>query len=78
MECLYQVVEVSFSPLDPTQSEFGIAATVMYDECTVVLAAVYHISCNRMAVTALAALCNRLKLDPIHLPDVVYDFLAQM
>ena len=77
MECLYQVVESKFPLSDHPQSEYGIAATVMQDGCVVVLASVHHICPDLSAITQLAQICNQLKLDPAHLPDIVNDFLAQ-
>ncbi|MGI5895866.1 MAG: DUF6514 family protein [Oscillospiraceae bacterium] len=37
---------------------------------------VEHISSNRLLVEQLVSLCNQEKLEPIHLPGVVDDFLA--
>ena len=77
MECHYKVVKSMFVK-DPTDSdEYGIAATVVYNGCTVVLTSVHRISGNLSAVTRLAKLCNQLEVSPIHLQDIVDDFLAQ-
>ena len=45
------------------------------DGTATVLAAVRDITEDREAISGLVLLCNRLKLSPIHLFDVVEDFL---
>ena len=74
----YKVVK-STCPNDPdVPAEYGIAASAIYDGCTVILSSVHHLSRDPDAVTALADFCNRLELDPLHLADVVEDFLGQL
>lgn len=37
---------------------------------------IYDISVSKYAVEALVLKCNRYHLNPIHLKDVIYDFLS--
>lgn len=54
----------------------GIAYTVygIQNEQT----AIEDVACNKPSIEKLIALCNRMSLSPIHLPDVVQDFLADV
>lgn len=53
---------------------YGIAAYAE-DEQTCI-ARLRDITSDKTALAELASLCNRLQLSPIHLHDVVEDFLA--
>lgn len=56
---------------------YGIAARVLCDseQNNVTVASVPDISTDMAEVDALVARCNRLALSPVHLNDVVEDFL---
>ncbi len=55
---------------------YGIAAVVMYDDIPAILDSIVDLSTNAAAVAMLVENCNMLALDPIHLRDVVYDFVT--
>ncbi len=55
---------------------YGIALTEKVDDCTIVLRTISDISPLKNAVEQLIELCNELYLDPIHLDDIIEDFLA--
>ena len=76
MKCTYQVVQSIYPHISEAPQTYGIAATTTYDECIVVLISVHDICQDLLAITKLVELCNQLQLDPIHLQDVVDDFLA--
>ena len=76
MKCTYQVVQSTYPHISEATHIYGIAVTTNYDECIVVLSSVYEICQDFAAITRLVELCNQLRLDPIHLQDVVDDFLA--
>ena len=53
---------------------YGIAAYAEGDPACV--ARLHDITSDKNALTELVLLCNRLQLSPIHLYDVVEDFLT--
>ena len=55
---------------------FGIAVVEEYDGITTILESISDISSNIKPVKRLVEVCNNLQLDPIHLQDVISDFLA--
>ena len=56
---------------------YGIAARLPHDseQDGITIAAILDVSTDGEAVDALVARCNRLALSPVHLNDVVEDFL---
>ncbi|MBQ9086459.1 MAG: hypothetical protein IJY47_04660 [Clostridia bacterium] len=60
---------------DCTQASYGIE--VYEGETGVLITSICDISCNRQRVVRLADQCNRLALSPIHLRDVIEDFLLE-
>lgn len=76
MKCTYQVVQSTYPYISEAPRTYGIAATTTYDGCMVVLESVHDICQDFAAITKLAEVCNQLQLDPIHLQDVVDDYLA--
>lgn len=56
---------------------YGIALTEKVDDRTIILRTISDISLLKNAVEQLVKLCNELYLDPIHLDDVIEDFLAE-
>ena len=57
---------------------FGIALFTRNGNRSKLIKAIPDLSTDRMAVEKLVGLCNDLQLDPIHLDDVVEDFLTGM
>lgn len=55
----------------------GIAAAVIEDGVMNVIEHIGDISADEQSVRQLADRCNRLKLSPTHLRDVVEDFLVE-
>ena len=56
---------------------YGIAARLPHDseQDGITIAAIPDVSTDMAEVDALVARCNRLALSPVHLNDVVEDFL---
>ena len=57
---------------------YGIALAAEYDGSCEILQSFVNLSRNSYAVDRLVSQCNRLQLDPIHLPEVIEDFLAEL
>lgn len=55
---------------------YGIAHVDMRDNVPIILESVLDLSEDRASVENLVELCNDLCLDPIHMKDVVYDFIS--
>lgn len=72
----YQVFEARCAaPELGAYTAYGIRA-VETSGARAVLAALADVFCRRDLAARLCALLNRLRLDPIHLPDVIDDALA--
>lgn len=76
MEHKYIVVQSTYKNRDITRIAFGIAAVEEYDGVTTILESISDISTYIEPIERLVKVCNNLQLDPIHLQDVVTDFLA--
>ena len=76
MEYTYIVVQSMYKNGDITRIGFGIAAVEEYDGVTTILESTSDLSSDIEPIERLVELCNDLQLDPIHLQDVVTDFLA--
>ena len=74
----YGVLEEKFSLGARERKAYGIAAYsgADADGTATVVAHVSDITCDEAAIGELVELCNRLELSPMHLYDVVEDFLA--
>ena len=59
-----------------TRINYGIGLIDKNDPEGVLIDAVTDLSTNKNEVLHLIKLCNRLSLDPIHLRDIVNDFLT--
>lgn len=75
----YGVSEEKYSLGDTTRISYGIVA---YEDSTSdgiasIVASVRDISNNKTRIEQLAELFNRMELSPIHLNDVIADFLAE-
>jgi len=78
MTCFYQVVKCSNPNNKKHLGEYGIIATAVNHGRTVEISSAYHMCFDAKKITRLADLCNRLELDPIHLADVVEDFITEL
>ena len=76
MEYSYCVVESTYRLDDKSYTAYGIACVTSEDDSIIVLATYDDLSTDLAKVSHLVKLCNELKLDIIHLPDVVDDFIA--
>ena len=76
MEHKYIVVQSTYKNGEITRMGFGIAAVEEYDGVTTVLESISDISTDIEPIERLVKVCNNLQLDPIHLQDVVSDFLS--
>lgn len=72
MDCKYILVRDTYSGDTGTRVGYGIAAI---DHERVTISAALDLSSDETKVADLVKKCNRLKLSPIHLQDVVEDFL---
>ena len=75
---IYGTIHEIYTLGSETRISYGIAA---YSDAETgstasVIAAVRDISSDREQIDSLVALCNRYRLDPMHLTDIVEDFLA--
>lgn len=71
----YFIVESTVTVNGIPQITYGIATLDVsspeaFDAC------IYDITTDRKSIEQLVALCNREKLSPIHLYDVIEDFLC--
>ena len=75
----YGIIEGLFSNGEKEEITYGIAAynVANAESSTVIVASVSDITIDRKRLEALVELCNREKLSPIHLKNVVEDFLAE-
>lgn len=76
MEYKYVVVQTIYQNGDAARTGFGIAAVTDYDGVTTVLESMADLSSQIEPIEHLVAKCNLGNLDPVHLQDVVTDFLA--
>lgn len=74
----YIVVKSEYINGDRTRIGYGIAVVEEYDGSVSVLDSVSDISLDIESVEGLVELCNRAELDPIHLYEVVSDFLGEI
>ena len=80
---LYALTEETYTlPEDSSVSfrrSYGIAAYTDWDTLGTasIVASVHDISEDREQILNLVRVCNQLDLSPMHLPDVVQDFLVQ-
>ena len=75
----YGVSEEKYSLGDTTRVSYGIVAYAgsKKDGIASIVASVRDISNNKTRMEQLADLFNRMELSPIHLNDVIADFLAE-
>lgn len=73
----YIWIESSYSANGVLYTTYGIAYADFSDGVPVILEAIPDLSTNQDRVQHLAALCTELRLSPMHLRDVIDDFLAE-
>ena len=73
MDCKYILIRDTYSDGTLHRTGYEIAAL---DRESVTISAAHDLSSNETEVTELVKTCNRLKLSPMHLQDVVEDFLT--
>ena len=59
-----------------TQKMFGIAVIYTCDNQKFILDYVSDLALNLNKLYNLIRLCNKLSLDPVHLHDVIHDFIS--
>lgn len=69
----YQVIESFCEAFGVTT--YGLSVHMVTSTSSMLCISIKDISSDRAAVIRLAAQCQRLQLDPIHLLDVIEDFL---
>jgi len=73
----YILIESSYIVNGTRYSTYGIAHADVCDGYAVILKAVPDLSRDKERVCRLAECCTKLCLSPMHLADVVDDFLAE-
>lgn len=73
----YILIESSFLTNGVRHTTYGIAYADSSDGTPVILEAIPDLSTNKERVRQLVKLCTKLQLSPIHLRDVIDDFLAE-
>ncbi|MBE6631634.1 MAG: hypothetical protein E7623_02910 [Ruminococcaceae bacterium] len=73
----YILIESSFLSNGVRNTTYGIAYTDFSNGIPVILKAIPDLSTNKDRVQYLAVLCTELQLSPLHLRDVIDDFLAE-
>lgn len=78
MMITYGVVEERHAQNGTERVSYGIAAysDVQNNNTATILASVADVTDDKHKLTALVEQCNRLELSPVHLMEVVEDFLA--
>lgn len=77
MHITYVVIEKTYASPPNTRASYGIAAYAygIGNNESAVVVTIHDITPDRVALTKLVTQCNQLKLSPIHLHDIVEDFL---
>lgn len=71
----YELIEGSFRLCSETHIGYGIAVRdISTGKCT----CFHDISINKHDIVKLVSLCNELNLNPIHIKDVIDDFLVSL
>lgn len=79
MNIEYGVVEELCLLENDSQISYGIAICCSHEEkgCFSILEIIGNITTDKEKLAELVHTCNRLKLSPVHLRDVIADFLIQ-
>ena len=73
----YIVVQNIHEFCNYSQISFGMAYVEQDEFSNVVLQSISNITSDRKHIENLVDLCNKCKLDPVHMADVVEDFLIE-
>lgn len=73
MDCKYILICDTYTDGTKRRTGYGIA---VLDRESVTISTAHDLSPDESEVTELVKMCNRLKLSPIHLQDVIEDFLT--
>jgi len=73
----YILIESSFRANGVSHTAYGIARADFSDGIPVILEAIPDLSADKDRVQQLVKLCTELQLSPMHLGDVVDDFLGE-
>ncbi len=71
----YGIVEETYTCDSQSRVSYGIVAYGGEDGTATVVCSVRDLSSDKERLLQLAEQCNRLKLSPTHLPDVIEDWL---
>jgi len=74
----YLMIRETYTDGGQTRTGYGIAVVSEYDGCTMVTESFMDLCPDMAPVKRLVKLCNELKLDAMHLSEVVDDFLADL
>lgn len=77
MECTYILIRNTYEMVEKTRIGFGIAAVEKETNGAIILESFSDLSSDVTKVEQLVRISNQEGLDPIHLCDVVQDFLAE-
>ena len=78
MNVTYAVTEEKYTFGNKSRISYGIVAyTNSEQDCTAtIIASVHDVTSDKQRLISLVDDCNRLELSPMHLHDVVEDFLS--
>lgn len=78
MELLqYIMIETNYTVNGVKYTSYGIAIADFSDTYPVIIETIPSLSTQKEPICRLTELCNQLRLSPMHLADVVEDFLAE-
>ncbi len=75
--CSYEMIEERYEEGEQTRVSYGIAVCAESNGVVDTIRTVDDITSDRERLLCLVQDCNRLKLSPLHILDVVDDFLTQ-
>lgn len=78
MKYHYLAVRNADSRYPESSAAYGIAVVVKQDSCMCIHQLYRDICGDFVRIAELVRLCNDLYLDPLHLPEVIDDFLAEV
>ncbi len=77
MDCQYIVFSSTFEAGCLSRTSYGIALVSVADDVMSVLQTLADVSSDRKGIDRLVDRCNTLKLDPMHLDEIVENFLQE-
>lgn len=78
MDYRYILVTSTYSGGTTHRTSYGIALVSDYDDVMSILQTISDLSSDKASIERLVDDCNTLGLDPVHLPDIADDFLADL